>query len=493
MAIKNKTLFGLPINQEAARVAKAFAVAVSRRQEELARAQCLDGTWEAESVGFSRLFSQCVRKGLHLEPLLVGGIVDDRALVRVLIHATGEKRAPTDMWLLLKEGKAGWRLAAATKSRPYVGLFLNKTINPPVLIEPDSEWALPEGEGLLAMTERLLEAPSDFEELEQAKSDGGVKFKDSVVLSTRGAALLEVGDDRLWVVANMEHGEWVPYRVSSNLSVEGLIDGLEVPWGLPKPGDTAPKRAKKPRAKLAIVPTSTSNSVSNSDNMSPTAGSPLEGNSMSNDNDTPQNGEQQAFKANPEQAAAMLKIFGDMMKQMGAKPSDNSEGTNHTFSGQASEGVSEAMLSLFQAAIANAKQSNGNAETVEASSTSSNVVDLEAERVKREPTELETKLQETVKTSFTEYVQEQVASDGQDEVDVDADFIATHGPAIFGNLLSSVFTSIIPEDLKVSIPTGVPVAGEKKGKGGGDKKDVKLNVDLGALFSKFVPPVNETK
>ena len=210
---------------------------------------------------------------------------------------------------------------------------------------------------------------------------------------------------------------------------------------------------------------------------------------MSNDNDTPQNGDQQAFKANPEQAAAMLKIFGDMMKQMGAKPSEGSEGTTNTMSGQASEGVSEAMLSLFQAAISNAKQTDSNGTSTESSTNDSNVVDLDAERVKREPTELETKLQETVKTTFTDYVQEQVAADGQEEVDIDADFMATHGPAIFGNMLSSVFTSIIPEDLKVSIPTGVPVSGGKKG----EKKDVKLNVDLGALFSKFIPPVNETK
>jgi hypothetical protein len=490
MDTKEKTLFGLPIDQEAARVAKAFAIAVSRRQEDLARAQCIDGAWDAESVGLGRLFSQCVRKGLHLETLLVGGIIDGRALVRVLIHATGKERAPTDMWFLLQKGRSGWRLAAATKSRPYVGLFLNKTINPPVSIEPDSDFALPEGEGLLAMTERLLAAPCEFEELEQAKLSGAVCFKESVVLSTRGAALLELDDGRLWVLANMEHGAWVPFKVSRSLSVEGLVAGLEVPWGLPPKVVSSTPKPRKPRTKLAIVPNPASRNISTSDNLRPTSGSPLEGNSMSNDNDTPQNGEQQAFKANPEQAAAMLKIFGDMMKQMGAKPSEGSGGTTHTMSGQASEGVSEAMLSLFQAAISNAQQSNSNAASTETAGDDSNVVDLEAERVKREPSELETKLQETVKTTFTEYVQDQVAADGQEEVDIDADFMATHGPAIFGNMLSSVFTSIIPDDLKVSIPTGVPVSGGNKKDA---KKDVKLNVDLGALFSKFLPPANDPK
>jgi hypothetical protein len=210
---------------------------------------------------------------------------------------------------------------------------------------------------------------------------------------------------------------------------------------------------------------------------------------MSNDNDTPQSGDQAAFQANPEQAAAMLKIFGDMMKQMGAKPSEGAEGTTHTMTGQASEGVSEAMLSLFQAALSNTKQTNANTASTEDTETDTNVVDLEAERVKREPTALETKLQETVKATFTEYVQEQVAADGQEEVDIDANFLATHGPAIFGNMLSSVFTSVIPENLKVTIPTGVPVSGGKKG----EKKDVKLNVDLGALFSKFIPPANDPK
>ena len=133
-----------------------------------------------------------------------------------------------------------------------------------------------------------------------------------------------------------------------------------------------------------------------------------------------------------------------------------------------------------EAAAAAATDAVGNAP----SEAGQNVVDLEQERVERaprEPTEFERTLQANLTEAFQGYLAEHVVDVDADEpeVNVDAQYLQNHGPAMLASAFGAFTRTIVPEEIKVEVPSGE----------GGEKK-VALKLDLSGLLGNLTinPP-----
>ena len=133
-----------------------------------------------------------------------------------------------------------------------------------------------------------------------------------------------------------------------------------------------------------------------------------------------------------------------------------------------------------EAAAAAAAQTAGDTP----SATNENVVDLEqerAERAPREPTEFERTLQANLTEAFQGYLAEHVVDPDTDEpeVNVDAQFLQNHGPAILASVFGAFTRTIVPEEIKVEVPSG-----------DGEEKKVALKLDLSGLLGNLTiqPP-----
>ena len=120
------------------------------------------------------------------------------------------------------------------------------------------------------------------------------------------------------------------------------------------------------------------------------------------------------------------------------------------------------------------------AEAVGATSAEEpNVVDLEQEREQRaprEPSEFEKTLQSNLTAAFQDYLAEHVVdtSADQPEVNVDAQFLQNHGPAMLASAFSAFTRTIVPEEIKVEVPAGE-----------GEEKKVALKLDLSGLLGNL--------
>lgn len=211
------------------------------------------------------------------------------------------------------------------------------------------------------------------------------------------------------------------------------------------------------------------------------------------DDKQPGNNDQtEAQSVSPEKAAEAMKAFGEMMEGLGAKKREEGESKagdstgNIKIEGGQAGPLPEMMLNLFATAIqtAQAKQTSAKKDDdTQTHAEAENVVDLKTERAKRtprQPTELEQKLQGNLKDTFQSYVDEKVAPDAEpgSEIKVDGAFLQEHGPALFGALLKSAASTVLPEDKQISIPV----------KQEGDKEPVKLKFDLNGIFNKLTNP-----
>jgi hypothetical protein len=90
-------------------------------------------------------------------------------------------------------------------------------------------------------------------------------------------------------------------------------------------------------------------------------------------------------------------------------------------------------------------------------------------------------IQEGLRDAVSAYMTEHFPKD-QQEVTVDPTFLKEHGPGLFAALLSGFAQAIVPEEIKVDVPTE-----------DGSKKPMTLKVDFGSLFKNLGKPADQVE
>jgi hypothetical protein len=470
--ISPTTIHGVPLDQSALAPVQAFAKAITDADEESARASCVPGSWEHDGDTPKSLFTQCVRKGLTLNPGIIGKMNGDRASARVFLGREGSEEVVQDLWFALNRESGQWKIAAPTKSRPTVGLFLRGDLALPSAVQ-----TLPPCESVAAWAQAAAENP-EGPLAEFAATGESLHVAHATSLAGRGAACFQLTPPAegppptAWVALEQDASQsWQPRRWSRKLSLESLLDGLEIPWD-------ADEHDKE---------------ITMSDDTHDNTPTPDAG-------ETPNPSQKTKANVPPEKAAEMIQAFGELIKGM-AQAKERGEIETPTIKIKPGEGgkLPEAMLNLFSAAIQQA-QTNQGAQSASAAPTEApapaaapavdNVVDIEQAREKREnrePTELELKVQNTVKTAFTEYMAKNVATDGNPDVNVDGEFLKQHGPAVMGAVMQSLASVLIPDKLEFSVPA------ETEASEGEEPRKVNLKIDLAGMLSSLKPKGTPSK
>ena|GEM_PF-3786769 len=220
----------------------------------------------------------------------------------------------------------------------------------------------------------------------------------------------------------------------------------------------------------------------------------LEADSVST-NAPPETAEEAIGQASPEEVLAIFRQAVDQSGVEGPLPSmilnlvgsalskarENGTLNERTSSNGAStpsdDGPSDTAQTAADTGKAAAKQAS---ETVDAPSAEDpNVVDFEQEREQRaprEPSEFEKTLQSNLTAAFQDYLAEHVVdtSADQPEVNVDAQFLQDHGPAMLASAFGAFTRTIVPEEIKVEVPAGE-----------GEEKKVALKLDLSGLLGNL--------
>ncbi len=92
-----------------------------------------------------------------------------------------------------------------------------------------------------------------------------------------------------------------------------------------------------------------------------------------------------------------------------------------------------------------------------------------------------------MKTAFTEYMAENVATDGNPAVNVDGEFPRQHGPAVMGAVMQSLASVLIPDKLEFSVPA------ETETTEGEEPRKVNLKIDLAGMLSSLKPKAPPTE
>jgi len=95
-------------------------------------------------------------------------------------------------------------------------------------------------------------------------------------------------------------------------------------------------------------------------------------------------------------------------------------------------------------------------------------------------------LTESLKKAFSEYIEQNRIRPAQgNDLNVDLDFLKHHAGPLLVSMLKGATQTLLPKDLKFSVPAPPPAASE----GDQPKAPVNVNFDLGDFLSKlFNPP-----
>ena len=97
-----------------------------------------------------------------------------------------------------------------------------------------------------------------------------------------------------------------------------------------------------------------------------------------------------------------------------------------------------------------------------------------------------------LKRAFSDYVESHDIQTGEGrDLNVDLDFVRTHGGPLVTHMLRSITQSLMPKDLSFTVPAGKPAdAGEDAKAESGEEapKPVNIHFDLGDFLRKLMTP-----
>lgn len=407
-----------------------FRDALLAKDEAAARKTCAAASWDGEGDIPRKLYAQAVQRGF--DPLPVGEIVRaDRALVLIQLQVP-QRPTPQPMAAMLVVEDGEWKVAGVSTDKNMPELFLTGVL-PPIF-----HWTkLPESPEAAAVGDALIDVFSvgatptvpgaaDLPELlgaRQLSRIGAVKAPhvDRHLVGIQFTASDDVTDERWIVLQRLHEGANLTVRSVSRLpQLAALVEGL-TPSGeelsMSKDEPLSPEAAKK-AMEMAVA-------------------------------EAMQKLAESGAKPDDFSAKVPEMVFG----LFNAALENSKTGVNKTVTRSAPvvESVPETPVDEGYLDRSESSEDNDDAQT-------DSVVDFAAERARRvtPPTEFERKLQSTVTDTFNDYIVEHVSPENGavpgGEVNVDAEFLKAHGPALFSQMLQAVAKSIIPEEISIELP-----------------------------------------
>lgn len=227
--------------------AERFVALVAAGVEDDVRALCTESGWEGGDTRVYGLVRQAQRKGLVLDLLGPPRKLAARAAQLVVLSHPSRPQPLGDLWLMLEETEAGWRVVGATKHRAHAGLFLWGAL-PAALALADlspsargDAWLAPILSTLAGgVVPELPESPRASELLSQRlqADDVSVKALRSVeLLPVQRAAVgvqFTTPDDSLgyevWMVLDLNPGTPAVLGATEFLGLEQLFTAVDVDW-----------------------------------------------------------------------------------------------------------------------------------------------------------------------------------------------------------------------------------------------------------------------
>lgn len=229
---------GIPTDQRALEPIRRFLTSVASRDLNGLKQVVTPEGWDASENGVQSLANQIAKKGLKVQPLLVGKINNKRASVRAILTHEDRTDWVQALWFLMEE-RDQWLIAGATKSRPLVGLFLQARFSTEMTAAtyPEDlefgEWSGNQSEDFWT---QCLEPYGMAVSI--ASQWAGTRVRRAIRVESRGLVILEnsakpTGVDPATVSLVLETDEnenWKPVDAKRQISIESLVAGLDIPW-----------------------------------------------------------------------------------------------------------------------------------------------------------------------------------------------------------------------------------------------------------------------